>query len=68
MLCDIDTAGIARRDDALVISLAGGVAAYAGPDSPMNKIAGLGFGGHHPAPNRTPSGRASPCRTPARSS
>ncbi|OHT82408.1 GNAT family N-acetyltransferase [Mycobacteroides saopaulense] len=58
MFCDIDTAarieraeadtiaaGTARCDDALVISLAGGVAAYAGPDSPMNKIAGLGFGG-----------------------
>ncbi|CPW72145.1 Hypothetical acetyltransferase%2C GNAT family [Mycobacteroides abscessus] len=58
MFCDIDTAarieraeadtiaaGTARCDDGLVIPLAGGVASYAGPDSPMNKIAGLGFGG-----------------------
>lgn len=58
MFCDIDTAarieraeadtiaaGTARCDDSLVIPLAGGVASYAGPGSPMNKIAGLGFGG-----------------------
>lgn len=58
MFCDIDTAarieraevdtiaaGTARCDDGLVLPLAGGVASYAGPDSPMNKIAGLGFGG-----------------------
>lgn len=58
MFCDIDTAarieraeadtmaaGTARSGDGLVIPLAGGVASYAGPGSPMNKIAGLGFGG-----------------------
>lgn len=58
MFCDIDTAarieraeadtiaaGTARCDDGLVIPLARGVASYAGPGSPMNKIAGLGFGG-----------------------
>lgn len=58
VFCDIDTAarieraeadtiaaGTARCDDGVVIPLAGGVASYAGPDSPMNKIAGLGWGG-----------------------
>ncbi|OHU30984.1 GNAT family N-acetyltransferase [Mycobacteroides franklinii] len=58
MFCDIDTAarieraeadtiaaGTTRCDDGLAIPLAGGVASYAGPGSPMNKIAGLGFGG-----------------------
>lgn len=58
MFCDIDTAariesaeadtiaaGTARCDGGLVIPLAGGIASYAGPDSPMNKIAGLGFSG-----------------------
>jgi ribosomal protein S18 acetylase RimI-like enzyme len=31
--------------DVLVLELAGGVATYTGPGSPMNKVAGLGFGG-----------------------
>jgi hypothetical protein len=36
-----------RRSDSagFAISLAGGVASYAEPDSPINKIAGLGFAG-----------------------
>ena len=36
----------ARRPDsrAFVLELAGGVASYTGPDSPFNKLAGLGFG------------------------
>lgn len=37
---------IARRDaDVFVRDLAGGVAAFTGPGSPLNKIAGLGFAG-----------------------
>src|SRR4051812_35992482 len=36
-----------RRGDAtgFVTPVAGGVASFAGPDSPFNKVAGLGFGG-----------------------
>ncbi|MGH3722623.1 MAG: GNAT family N-acetyltransferase [Mycobacterium sp.] len=58
MFCDIDTAarieraeadtiaaGTAGYDDGLVLPLAGGVASLAGPDSPLNKIVGLGWGG-----------------------
>lgn len=44
-----EAAGIARRrrgDGAgFVIPVAGGVATFAEPDSPYNKVAGLGFGG-----------------------
>ena len=43
-----NAAAIARaRPDAggFLRELAGGVACYTGPDSPLNKIAGLGFGG-----------------------
>src|SRR4051794_37882514 len=37
----------ARRRDrtGFAIPIAGGVASYAEPDSPLNKVAGLGFGG-----------------------
>jgi ribosomal protein S18 acetylase RimI-like enzyme len=34
-----------RRADGFLIEVAGGVAAYGGPGSPFNKVAGLGFGG-----------------------
>jgi GNAT superfamily N-acetyltransferase len=36
-----------RRGDraGFVVPVAGGVAGFAGPDSPLNKVAGLGFGG-----------------------
>jgi GNAT superfamily N-acetyltransferase len=34
-----------RREDVLVVPIAGGVAAWAGAESPLNKVAGLGFGG-----------------------
>lgn len=43
-----DCAGAARRrpaSRAFVHELAGGVATYTGPDSPFNKVAGLGFAG-----------------------
>lgn len=39
---------VARRDpraDVLVEPIAGGLAAYSGPSSPLNKLVGLGFGG-----------------------
>lgn len=40
------TRAIARRDAGVLLrDLAGGVAAFTGPGSPLNKIAGLGFGG-----------------------
>lgn len=40
------TRAIARRDPGVFLrDLAGGVAAFTGPGSPLNKIAGLGFGG-----------------------
>ena len=32
-------------EDVRVLRIAGGVATYAGPDSPLNKVAGLGFAG-----------------------
>ena len=41
-------AAVARRrvsSGVFVHELAGGVATYTGPDSPLNKLAGLGFGG-----------------------
>src|SRR5262245_7932876 len=34
-----------REPDALVVELGGGLAAYAGEGSPLDKIAGLGFAG-----------------------
>lgn len=39
---------VRSRDDAadvIIITVAGGVATFTGPGSPMNKVAGLGFGG-----------------------
>ena len=33
------------RDDVLVVPLAGGIATWVGPASPLNKVAGLGFDG-----------------------
>ncbi|MEU9808872.1 GNAT family N-acetyltransferase [Mycobacterium sp. NPDC050853] len=58
MFCDIEmaarieraeadtiAAGTARYENGLVMSLAGGVASFAAPDAPLNKIAGLGFNG-----------------------
>ena len=46
LLRDCAAAVAERRPDAAVLSssLAGGHAAYTGPDSPLNKLAGLGFG------------------------
>lgn len=44
----VDANRAARRrsgDDGFVIAVAGGAASYAGPDSPFNKVVGLGFGG-----------------------
>jgi hypothetical protein len=41
-------AAISRRRvgaDVQILPIAGGVAAYTGPGSPLNKVAGLGFGG-----------------------
>jgi GNAT superfamily N-acetyltransferase len=47
LLEDCAAAISARRPDARVLTLplAGGIAAYTGPDSPLNKVAGLGFRG-----------------------
>ena len=47
LLADCAAAAARRRPDsrAFVQELAGGVVIYAGPDSPFNKLAGLGFEG-----------------------
>ena len=47
LLADCAAAAARRRPDsrAFVQELAGGVVIYAGPDSPFNKLAGLGFDG-----------------------
>ena len=46
LLTDCGGAAARRRPDsqAFVQEIAGGVATYTGPDSPFNKLAGLGFG------------------------
>ncbi len=46
LLADCGAVAARRRADsgAFVRELAGGVATYTGPDSPFNKLAGLGFG------------------------
>ncbi len=46
LLADCGGAAARRRPDsrAFVQEIAGGVATYTGPDSPFNKLAGLGFG------------------------
>ena len=46
LLADCGAAAARRRPDsrAFVQEIAGGVATYTGPDSPFNKVAGLGFG------------------------
>ena len=46
LLADCAVAAARHRPDsrAFVRGVAGGVAAYTGPDSPFNKLAGLGFG------------------------
>ena len=46
LLADCGAAAARRRPDsrAFVREIAGGVATYTGPDSPFNKLAGLGFG------------------------
>ena len=47
LVSDSARAAQARRPDAgaFATELAGGVATFAGPGSPLNKVAGLGFGG-----------------------
>lgn len=58
MFCDIElatrieraetdtiTAGSSRYPDGFVVPLAGGAASFAAPDSPLNKLVGLGFAG-----------------------
>ncbi|MUM15597.1 GNAT family N-acetyltransferase [Mycobacterium sp. CBMA271] len=42
---DTVAAGTSGYPDGLAVPLAGGVASFAGPGSPLNKIAGLGFHG-----------------------
>ena len=46
LLADCAAAATRRRPDSMAFlqELAGGVATYTGPDSPFNKLAGLGFG------------------------
>jgi GNAT superfamily N-acetyltransferase len=47
LIAEASEAARRRRGDAagFVTPVAGGVASFAGPDSPFNKVAGLGFGG-----------------------
>jgi GNAT superfamily N-acetyltransferase len=47
LVAGASTAAHRRRDDGqgFLMPLAGGVASFAEPDSPFNKVAGLGFGG-----------------------
>ena len=47
LLADCAAAAARRRPDSRVFvqDIAGGVAVYTGPDSPFNKVAGLGFAG-----------------------
>jgi GNAT superfamily N-acetyltransferase len=43
--CSETAAGRRGDGDGFVLPIAGGVASYAEPDSPLNKVAGLGFAG-----------------------
>jgi GNAT superfamily N-acetyltransferase len=43
LVFDCASAAARRRSGVLVVELAGGVASFAGPSSPFNKIVGLGF-------------------------